>query len=93
MTELTASEITFAKRMLPHFMAGKTFEQAADAVLEDDVRLLVAVIDNSHGYLGFNDQSHYYTDTKAKGLASALSDEVYRRLQDLALTPHHGGTP
>ena len=94
MTELTAAEMIFAQRMLPHFMSGKSFREAAQAVLDDDGRLLSAVADTSHGYMGFNGASHRFIDTKAKGLASALSDEVYRRLQDLALPPHdEKGTP
>lgn len=77
---LTGAELVFAQRTLPHFMAGKSAVEAAEAVLADDLRLVGAITDNSHGYLGFNDAAHYFTDTKAKGLRSALSDRVYAAL-------------
>lgn len=40
---LTKDELIFAKRMLPHFVTGKTPAEAAQAVLDDDARLLAAV--------------------------------------------------
>ena len=47
---LTNDELTFAKRMLPHFLAGKSAVDAARAVLEDDARLFAAFCDRRHSY-------------------------------------------
>ncbi len=47
---LTAAELAFAQRMLPHFMAGASVVDAAKAVIEDDARLLSALMDRSHSY-------------------------------------------
>lgn len=80
---LNAAELIFVQRTLPHFMSGKSPVDAAMAVLEDDARFLSAVADNSHGYLGFNDTSHRFTDAKAVGLRSALSAKVYAALKQV----------
>lgn len=42
---LTSSELIFARRMLPHFLAGKSAGEAARAVLDDDARLFNAVME------------------------------------------------
>lgn len=36
---MTPAEKIFVTRMIPHVLAGKTFDDAARAVLEDDERL------------------------------------------------------
>lgn len=44
---LTGDELIFAKRMLPHFIAGKSPIDAARAVLDDDIRILETVFANN----------------------------------------------
>lgn len=39
---MTAAEKTFVARMIPHVLAGKSFDDAARAVLDDDERLWLA---------------------------------------------------
>lgn len=36
---MTEAEMAFVNRMMPHILAGSSFEEAARAVLEDDERL------------------------------------------------------
>jgi hypothetical protein len=48
--ELTKAELVFIERMRPHVEAGKTIEEAAQAVLDRDRELLnMAVADNALG--------------------------------------------
>lgn len=50
MTSLTKAEKTFLDRMIPYIVAGKTLEEAARAVLEDDERLwLIATAKDDQG--------------------------------------------
>jgi hypothetical protein len=37
----------FAQRMLPHFMAGKSVQECARAVLDDDIRILNTTFANN----------------------------------------------
>lgn len=84
---LTPGEIIFLRRMLPHFMAGKTVEQAAQAVLADDQRLFLALVENrtlkSYGAPG--DGSAYLVTAEATETATTLKRElsriVYERLR------------
>lgn len=85
--ELTPDELIFVKRMLPHYLAGHSVEEAARLVLEDDGRLLSAVADESHQYQGFGDASHSYTDTKAQALRRALCTAVYHQLRQSGTEP------
>lgn len=39
---MTATEQAFVNRMIPHVLAGKSFEDAARAVLDDDERIWLA---------------------------------------------------
>jgi hypothetical protein len=39
---MTPAEKTFVNRMIPHVLAGKSFEDAARAVLADDERIWLA---------------------------------------------------
>ena len=41
---MTEAEKTFVRRMIPHVLAGKSFEDAAQAVLVDDERLWLAAM-------------------------------------------------
>lgn len=82
---MTDAELTYLRRALPHYLAGKSVVESMEAVLADDARLLSAAADTSHGYIGFNGAACSYVDQVARGLASQLSDAVYRRLR--AATP------
>lgn len=44
---MTKAEQIFVSRMLPHVMAGLSFEEAAKAVLADDQRIMNDVFSNS----------------------------------------------
>ena len=44
---MTKAEQTFIARMLPHFMAGKSAEEAARSVLADDQRIMNEVFANN----------------------------------------------
>ncbi len=44
---MTKAEQTFIARMLPHFLAGKSVEECARAVLDDDQRIMNEVFANS----------------------------------------------
>lgn len=46
-TTFTTAEETFLKRALPHFLAGKSIEDAMRAVLDDDARILNAALISS----------------------------------------------
>lgn len=37
---LTGDDLVFARRMLPHFLAGKSPAESAQSILEDDIRIL-----------------------------------------------------
>lgn len=82
---LTPEELVFAQRMLPHFMAGKSPAEAAEAVIADDWRLLAAIIQDRgeviHG--DFSDAITFNYDMKpsATELRSRLSWHVYHRLR------------
>ncbi len=71
-TDMTEAETTFVKRMLPHFLSGKTVEQAAAAVLDDDRRIASAVLDYSYSARGTGERASIRRD---------ISDAVYRRLR------------
>jgi hypothetical protein len=45
--QLTQAERVFIERMAPHVMAGKSFHEAAAAVIEDDERLWLAAMEGS----------------------------------------------
>lgn len=74
---LTEAELAFARRMLPHFLAGKSPAECAEAVLVDDNRLVNAALNGSHGFLGFNDQPLWHDDTLGRSLTSQISARVY----------------
>jgi hypothetical protein len=87
MTDLSTDQITFLKRALPHFMAGKSVEDAMRAVLDDDARLLNALHSNravsmSQGAMGDGSpmQNYDYTDA-AKTIRSAITTTVYEKLR------------
>lgn len=80
-TALTKAEMAFAIRMGFHIEAGKSPIEAAQAVIDDDGRLLSAVADTSHQYQGFGGTSHSFIDSKARLIGSELSRRVYSELR------------
>lgn len=44
---LTQAEKTFFSRMVPYILAGKSFAQAGQAVLDDDERIWLAAMEKS----------------------------------------------
>lgn len=84
--ELTGAEMIFVQRMLPHFLAGKSVEDAARAVLDDDTRLFTAFCDRAHDTIvgSYSDHTGRTCRTReGKGdvIASEICGEVYRRLR------------
>jgi hypothetical protein len=66
---MTAAEKTFLNRMVPHMIAGKSFEDAARAVLEDDERLWLAATAK---------------DEVGEALRSEICTNVYNRMRKVA---------
>lgn len=87
MTEatFTDSEMVFINRMLPHFMAGKSVEESARAVLDDDDRLYVALHQRRNSYFvpTYCERGRSYHTSEDKGdvMASELCRAVYERLR------------
>ena len=83
-TELTKDEMTFARRMLPHFMAGKFATEAAQCVLDDDARLFTAFFDRSRSYhVPTADErglSHTTPQHTGDAIAAHMTGDVYSRL-------------
>lgn len=84
--DLTDAELTFAKRMLPHFLAGKSAAEAAQAVIDDDARIFAAFCDRaSHYYVpGYNDHTgRSYRTREGSGdlIAKELTRRVYEELR------------
>ena len=79
---LSSAELVFARRMLPHFMAGRSAAEAAAAVLDDDARLFEAYCEQSHAY--FVDVGEGYSARTRMGrgdvIAKGLTEAVYERL-------------
>lgn len=85
---MTDGEVVFVRRMLPHFMAGKSVEDAAAAVLADDERLFLALFDRSHSeFVPTADErglSHTTRVGKGDVIATEMAGEVYRRIRAAA---------
>lgn len=64
--ELTPAERVFIARMAPHVLAGKTLEEAAAAVIQDDERLWLAATLNTEA---------------GKAIRAELCREVYDKLR------------
>lgn len=67
--QLTQAEQTFLNRMVPHVLAGKSFEEAGRAVLADDERLWLASTEKSE--IG-------------QAIRAELASEVYQRIRKAA---------
>lgn len=82
---MTDAEMTFVKRMLPHFLAGKSAQEAAEAVLADDNRIANAILaDQSATIVGeFAGACSFQSraQDRASSVQSALASEVYARLR------------
>ena len=85
--QFTKDELTFMQRMLPHFMAGKSAIEAAEAVLEDDARLLGAAFERrQYHYVPTPDEmGRSHTEPAGKGdvIFSEISRAVYQRLTEV----------
>lgn len=83
--DLTPAELVFVKRMLPHYLAGKTVEQAAAAVIEDDERIFAAFCDRgSNQYVQTVDErgkAIYSGDRPGDMIASELAATVYKNIR------------
>lgn len=92
--QLTKDELVFVQRMLPHFIAGKSALDAAEAVLEDDARLIAAFFDRQH--------SVYFPTADERGVSaltrlgtgdvifSHIAKAVYQRLSHPSGGDRHG---
>jgi len=83
--ELSAEVLTYLRRALPHFVAGKSVAEAMAAVLEDDARLVGAAFDRgtSHHFPTPCERgvSKYTGDRKGDLIGSHISCTVYERMQ------------
>lgn len=83
--QLTADEQIFARRMIPHLLEGSTFKQAAQAVLDDDARLMNAALANdSHLAIQTHDGAKQCTTnagTVGSDIRSRIAKQVYARLR------------
>ena len=83
--ELTEAEKVFIQRMLPHFLAGKSVEECAKAVLEDDERLYAAVHDRRpHQFVPtYCERGRSYSTPEGKGdvIMGEMARTVYSRLR------------
>lgn len=82
--QLTPDESAFLKRMVPHVLAGKTFEDAARAVLDDDERLWLAICDLPAGDQWCGDilgSRGIPRETTGTEIRKHITAEVYRRLR------------
>lgn len=82
---LTPSELIFARRMLPHFLAGKSAEEAAEAVLDDDAWILGACFSRSgnHFVATADERGFAYRDSDRAGdvIAAEITRTVYAALR------------
>lgn len=74
-TQLTKDEQTFIARMVPHIEAGKSLEDAARAVLQDDERLYKTFCGYEYSPARKEEQNE---------LRRTLSDQVYSTLRAAA---------
>jgi len=86
MDKLTGAELVFAERMLPHFLAGKSALEAAQAVLDDDARIFTAFCDRAADQYvpGYNDHTaRSYRARECKGdlIAKEITSRVYEQLR------------
>lgn len=85
MAELSPAESVFAMRMLPHIEAGKSFEDAARAVLQDDQRLYSALMDRGHSqYVPTPDErgkAWHTGERPGDVIVRELADITYRRIR------------
>lgn len=85
--QLTEDERTFLARALPHYQAGKTLEEAARAVLDDDARLYNELSRKTYSlsYGAAGDGGPMMTcDGSSSTLAAELSRAVYDRIRAAA---------
>lgn len=83
--ELTAAEVVFVQRMVPHFAAGKSVEEAARAVLEDDNRLHISLQQRRHSHFvpTYCERGRSYHTSEDKGdvIVSEMARTVYDRIR------------
>ena len=84
---MTEAELVFVKRMLPHFLAGKSAEECAKAVLADDERLYIALHQRRHSQFvpTYCERGRSYQTDEDKGdvIVSELARTVYERLRSV----------
>lgn len=85
---MTDDELIFTQRMLPHFMAGKSAAEAAQAVIDDDARIFNAfseVAHDQHALVasslrpdGYSVRTRY---AKGDAIREHITSTVYERLR------------
>lgn len=86
---LAGAGLIFAQRMLPHFMDGKSVEEAARAVLADDVRLFEAFCDRSHSYYIQTADERGRQGTTREGKGDVIAREITSRVYAIAKAEGH----
>lgn len=81
---MTESELVFMQRMASHVQRGKSFDEAAQAVVDDDKRLLSAILSEPASIHGGGDHGWDKTwDSKpsARALRRAFTEHIYNQLR------------
>jgi len=95
LSQLTDAEQIFARRMLPHYLSGKSIAECARAVLEDDARLFNAYSDrrSSSFVPTADDRGRSYITPSKQGdlIANEISNAVYRKLRPTEALAGKGG--
>jgi hypothetical protein len=82
---LSLDEMIFARRMLPHFISGKTPEQSAASVLEDDLRIFNAICDRKFFYYVAIGDGKSASTREGPGdvIVSEITESVYQILRQV----------
>jgi len=84
--DFSKEEIVFLKRMLHHFIEGKSVEDCAKAVIEDDERIFEALFDRKTSYFipTYDERGRSHSTNEGKGdvIAREISKKVYNRFRE-----------
>ncbi|TPM89837.1 hypothetical protein [Mesorhizobium sp. B2-1-3A] len=81
---LSPSELIFAQRMLPHFMAGQSAVEAAEAVIADDARIFTEFSKRAYDYCvgdDFTGTTHRTREGEGDVIAKDITRTVYGLLR------------
>ena len=83
--QITPEVETFLRRAIPHYLAGKSFEDSLRAVLADDERLFAAFHDRNRSYFmpTCDERGYSYHTGERKGdlIAAEMARTVYTTIR------------